>query len=171
MRALASRGGGFAAMFLTLFVFWLLVSGATDSQHLVAGMVSALLVSWYWRSLLRRVRDRDDLLPHQLVFCPLSLGYLFSLLWRILKSNLNVALIVLNPRLPISPVVTRTHTCLQHDLIKVLFAHSITLTPGTLTLSLSGNRLVIHSLTEEAADPRELEGIQERLLAIERRLG
>ena len=171
MRALATKGSGFLAMFLTLFIFWLLVSGESDVQHLVAGGLSALLVSWYWRSLLRRVRDRDDILPHQLVFCPLSLGYLFTLLWRILKSNLNVARIVLDPRLPISPVVTRTQTCLKHDLIKVLFAHSITLTPGTLTMSLSGSSLVVHSLTEEAADADELAQIQERLREIERRLG
>ncbi len=162
---------GPVAMFLTLFGFWLLVSGEADFQHLVAGSLSALLVTLYWRSLLRRARDRDDVLPYRLLSCAYTPVYACYLLVQIVKANINVARIVLSPSLPISPMITRTRTVLRHDLLRVLFAHSITLTPGSLALSLSGDRVVVHSLTTGCGDPKALAGLESRLRRIERRLG
>lgn len=170
---MSQRGqvGGFAAMFVTMLIFWFFVSGVADWQHLVAGAAAAFLVTWFWKSLLRRVRDRHDILPYRLVLCPESLPYLIFLIIQIIKANVAVALVVLNPRLPISPVLLRTRTCLRHDLTRVMYAHSITLTPGTVTLSLTGDHLVVHSLTERMSDIEGLEGIERRIVRVERRMG
>ncbi len=158
------------AMFFTLFAFWLLVSGKIDVQHLLAGALSAGLVVWYWRYLIRGLLDRKDILPYRVVLCPQTFTYMAYLIWQIVKANIVVAAIVLNPALPISPVVTRTKTYLKRDLTRVMFAHSVTLTPGTLTLSLHGDRLVVHSLTESSAEFKHLDATETRLAGIERRL-
>ncbi len=171
MSFFGTESRGLVAMFLTLFGFWLLVSGQIDPQHLIAGSLSALLVTLYWRSLLRRARDRDDVLPYRLLSCAYTPVYVLYLMVQIVKANINVARIVLSPSLPISPVMTRTRTVLRHDLLRVLFAHSITLTPGSLALGLSGDRVVVHSLTAECGDLKQLAALESRLRRIERRLG
>lgn len=170
MRRFLGDARGPVAMFITLFLFFLLVSGKAETQHLVAGAVSAALITWYWRHLLRGLIHRHDILPYRVILCPNTLPYLIFLLVQIVKANISVAMVVLNPGLPISPMVLRTRTSLKRNLTRVMFAQSITLTPGTLTLNLTDDRLVIHSLTEEAGDYRHLDAAETRLAGIERRL-
>jgi len=161
---------GPVAMFLTLYAFFLLLSGKVEVQHLIAGALSAALITWYWRHLLRGISHRRDILPYRVILCRSTLPYLISLLAQIAKANFEVAMVVLNPRLPISPVVLRTRTSLKHDLTRVMFAQSITLTPGTLTLNLNHDRLLIHALTESAGDFRHLDAAETRLQRIEGRI-
>jgi multicomponent Na+:H+ antiporter subunit E len=62
-----------------------------------------------------------------------------------------VAKRVLNPQLPISPVVIEFESRLKGDLAKVVLANSITLTPGTLTVDIRGDTFFVHCLAEEYA--------------------
>jgi len=53
--------------------------------------------------------------------------------------------------MPISPGFILLKTKLKRDLTRVFYANSITLTPGTITIDLNGNRLLVHALTRDAA--------------------
>jgi multicomponent Na+:H+ antiporter subunit E len=59
-------------------------------------------------------------------------------------ANFDVARRVLAPSLPIRPAVVEVHTELRSALGRMLLANSITLTPGTLTIDVHGDRLLVH---------------------------
>jgi multicomponent Na+:H+ antiporter subunit E len=74
------------------------------------------------------------------------------LLWEIVKANWDVAKIIANPSLPISPTMMRVRASQKTDLGKAIYANSITLTPGTLSVGLEGDEITIHALTRAGAD-------------------
>lgn len=127
------------AVFLVCFALWLVLSGSTASLHLLLGVVAAGLVAW--------VNRRDELLSGLLWRLPRMLLYATWLLAEIVKANLQVARLVLDPRLPIDPVVVRFDTVLRSPLGRTTFANSITLTPGTITLDAEDSSFTVHAIT------------------------
>jgi multicomponent Na+:H+ antiporter subunit E len=74
------------------------------------------------------------------------LFYVPYLLYEITKANLQVAAVILHPRLPIAPRMTRLESAVWGSLPVTTLANSITLTPGTLTVRVEGRNLLVHSL-------------------------
>ena len=71
------------------------------------------------------------------------------MLKEIIVSNLNVAKIVLSPQIVISPQIVTIKTKIKSDFNKAIFANTITLTPGTLTISMDGDKIEVHCLKGE----------------------
>jgi multicomponent Na+:H+ antiporter subunit E len=134
-------------LFLSLVVLWLLWSGIYLPLMLLLGLASCLLVMW----LVKRFQTLD----HESV--PLHLGvgifgYWGWLLKEIAISSLQVTRIILSPKLQISPTMVTIQCKSAGQVRQVLFANSITLTPGTLTTDIDENGLVsVHALTREGA--------------------
>ena len=82
---------------------------------------------------------------------PRGLLYFFTLLSEIFKANLQVIRLVLAPVIEVEPCLVRFRTDLRTEAARVALANSITLTPGTLTVSLEGNDLLIHALDRDMA--------------------
>ncbi len=78
-----------------------------------------------------------------------AVGILLREIW---VASWQVAKLVLSPRIDIDPTLVRVTTSLKGDRMRMLYANAITLTPGTLTVQMKGNRLLIHALTKQAAD-------------------
>ncbi|NWG45133.1 MAG: Na+/H+ antiporter subunit E [Alphaproteobacteria bacterium] len=148
---------------LILSAFWLVNSGHYTALLLGLGAGSVVLVVFLSHRM--DVAEPED--------TPLSLnwgifGYWIWLIWEIWKSNIDVARIVLDPRLPISPTVF-TVTGLQRSAIgKVVFANSITLTPGTVTIDIEGDRFCIHALTRDGAKALQEGEMNRRAARLER---
>ncbi len=146
-----------------LFIFWLLLSGHyTDTLLIGLGLGSCGLVVG--------LAMRMDLVDHEGV--PLQLGgrfwvYFPWLMKEIFIANVNVARVILNPKLPISPVVTHFRASQESDLGKTIYANSITLTPGTITTSIQGQDLEIHALTLKDIDGREEDQMDHRVSWVE----
>lgn len=126
---------------------WLLLSGHYEPLILAFGAVSIAIVA-----LLSYRMGVVDYEGH-----PVHLGwrfpvYLCWLLWEIVKANIDVAKRILHPRLPISPTVFTLKATQPTELGHVVYANSITLTPGTVTLQVNGDELEVHALSQEAAD-------------------
>jgi multicomponent Na+:H+ antiporter subunit E len=130
-----------------LLLVWLGSSGHWEPFLIGVGLLSCLLVV----ALARRMRIVD---PEgaPLLLSIRALSYVPWLAWQIVKANVDVARRILNPRLPISPRVIRVKTSQRSDLGRVVYANSITLTPGTVSLRLEGDEIVVHALTREAAE-------------------
>ena len=129
------------------FAVWLLLSGYFDNTLLLAlGVFSCVLVVWIAHRM--RLFDKDD---PTLLFTLRTLIYLPWLLWEIIKSNIDVVRRILASDLPISPLIFRIKTSQHSDLGKVLYANSITLTPGTVSITVDNDEIEVHALTEEAA--------------------
>jgi multicomponent Na+:H+ antiporter subunit E len=75
--------------------------------------------------------------------------YIPFLLWEIIKANVEVAIIVLSPTLPIKPAIVKAKTSLKSDVGKLWLANSITLTPGTLTVDIDGDDYYVHCIKAE----------------------
>lgn len=148
------------AWFIGLLLFWLAVSGSADIQHVLMGAGVSWIALNLRDSILRRrpgpanaAREArsSPLRPPPAVRLVRALSYAGFLLVEIVKANIHVALIVLNPRLPISPAFLQYRPSLRTDWARVLMGNSITLTPGTLTVELEDGRFLIHTLTRDAA--------------------
>lgn len=148
--------GHHAAGFVGLLLFWLALSGAWDLQHLLLGaavVAGALALRWRVAPHPRRqqVSEEGQRRPGALRAAVHIAGYLAYLLQEVIKANIQVAMVVLNPRLPVSPAFVSYHPGLKSDWGRVLLANSITLTPGTLTVELENGILLVHALTTDAA--------------------
>jgi len=155
------------ALWLFCFGLWLLLSGYFDVPLLLGfGVLScALVVFVAWRTEVIDPEER----PLRLRFNLHIFSYWPWLLWQIVLSNLDVAKRILDPRLPISPTLITLRPTQRSDLGRVIYANSITLTPGTVTTFLSEGVLEVHALTREAAESL-LEGdMDRRVAALERR--
>ena len=87
-----------------------------------------------------------------------ALGYLPYFLWQMLLANLKVAAVVLSPRLPVRPSIVRARNGLRSPEGTLLLTSSITLTPGTLTVDVEGERLYIHCVQATQKEDQDPEG-------------
>ncbi len=133
-------------LFVVLYATWLLLSGHYDATLMAYGVLSCALVVLLVRHL--GILD-DEVLPIHLGVRPLL--YAPWLLKEIVISNFSVARVILDPRLPIHPRILRVEASQKTDVGRVIYANSITLTPGTVTLDVRGNRLLVHALTTGSA--------------------
>lgn len=134
-------------MALVAYAVWLLWSGIYEPLLLTLGAASCIFVVLICRPM--GLLDEEGVPIHVL---PRLITYIPWLVLAIVKSNIDVALRILNPRLPISPRLVRVKAGQKTDLGRVIYANSITLTPGTVTCAVDGDELTIHALTREAAD-------------------
>jgi len=146
----------------TLFGFWLLLSGHYTPMLLSFGVGSCVLVVYL--SLRMDVVDEEGVPLHasgRLAF------YLPWLMKEIFVANLKVARIILAPKLVISPRIVVFHGSQQTDLGLVIYANSITLTPGTITIGVDGQDFEIHALTAADLETGEEDEMDRRCTWVE----
>lgn len=134
-------------MLALLIAAWLLWSGLFKPLLLGLGVFSCLLAVY----LARRMGYFDNEV-FALRFGPSLFGYWAWLGREIVRSSLQVARIILTPRLPISPQVFEIRATATHPVDQTMLANSITLTPGTLALDVHDGVILVHSLTKSGAD-------------------
>ena len=129
-------------VFVALMVIWILLTGSLQLDELAAGGFAVTAVSVVMRMLMGRATTPP------IRFTPMAvialMRYLYTFTIALLRANLDMARRVLDPLLPIHPVVVEVETSLQSQLGRLMLANSITLTPGTLTVDLKGDRLLVH---------------------------
>jgi multicomponent Na+:H+ antiporter subunit E len=101
--------------------------------------------------------------PLPLVRLVLYLPWLF---WEIVKSSLNITKIILDPKLPINPRLIQYPTNLGNSAAVVLLGNSITLTPGTVTIEVSSNELVIHVLDDGSSSGLESRTMERKIAEV-----
>lgn len=143
-----------------LFGFWLLLSGHYDVTHLLFGGVSVGLVLW-----LNRHTDPYFNRLRQVRWWPAA-TYPFFLFGNIIIANLQVAYLILHPKMPIDPVILRFPTLLSSGAAKVVLGNSITLTPGTITIDIQGQDFEVHALAQGLAESLMIAREQNRIAQI-----
>lgn len=145
-----------------LFAFWLALSGHYTPVLIAVGAVCAVLCA------LAAVRMRSaDAEGHPIHLGLAFLTYFPWLVREIAKSAWAVTKIVLHPRLPISPTLTTVRASQKSTLGVATYANSITLTPGTITVAVSGNELTVHALVNDGAIDLEGGGMDRRVSQFE----
>lgn len=145
-----------------LFAFWLVLSGHYTPMLVAAGAVGAILCAL--AAMRMRTADAEGHPIHLFVG---ALTYFPWLAWEIAKSAWAVTKVVLDPKLPISPTMTVVKASQRTPLGVNIYANSITLTPGTITVGVSGNDLTVHALVRDGAIDLEGGGMDRRVSRFE----
>jgi len=148
---------------VTLAALWLVLSGHYNALMLALGAGSVALCVW----LAQRMGVFDEEV-HPAHFQLLALlSYWAWLLGQIVRSALDVARRVLDPSLPIDPVVVTLPVAQSTEMGRTTYANSITLTPGTVCLDVYEDTLRVHALTGEAASALRKGEMNRRVAALE----
>jgi multicomponent Na+:H+ antiporter subunit E len=127
-------------LFLLVFGLWLLLVGNLETAELIAGLVIAFIVTLASRPhlsiLAGLIISPSAVLPF--------IRYLGTFFLALIRANIDMARRVLSPSLPIHPAVVEVETHLKSPLGRLILANSITLTPGTLTVDVQDQVLLVH---------------------------
>ncbi|MFH1397009.1 MAG: Na+/H+ antiporter subunit E [Candidatus Omnitrophota bacterium] len=137
-------------LFILGFLIWMLLTWPIDLQHAIVGIFVAGFVAILTGGMFIRRPSH-----FRSAFRYLWFGYYIPVfLWECLKANIDVALRILNPRLPINPGIVKVKTTLKSDTGLTFLANSITLTPGTLCVDIDpeGGCLYIHWIDVKSQD-------------------
>lgn len=130
----------YAVVFVVSFLLWLLLVGTLQVEELIAGLAVSAAVSALFAPRFE-IFSGLRLSPR----LPLDvLAYLGDFLVALVRANLELARRILSPSLPINPAFVEIRTGLKSPLGRMLLANTITLTPGTLTVDVEDDRLLVH---------------------------
>ena len=133
-----------------IFLFWFVLSGHTEILLIAFGIASTGLTIY----LSKRMNIIDgESFPYHLGLR--LFRYSFYLAKQILLANIDVIKRILTPGKSIQPQLIDLPASKHSDLSKVIYANSITLTPGTVTVELSGDKIKIHSLSKSGIEDLE----------------
>jgi len=133
---------------LALFVFWLLLSGHFEPLLLGMGLASVALTVFLAKRM--NIVDIESFPIHLFSRFPAFIVYLFR---EIVNANFDVIKRIMTfNKTSISPQWFEVPLPQKTDLGRVIYANSITLTPGTVSVELTKDKIIVHALTKEAAD-------------------
>ncbi len=147
---------------LGLSALWLLLSGFFEPLLLSLGLISVLLCVY--------LAHRMDVVDHETMPLHISYGILSYLVWltiEVAKANWAVTKVILSPKMALDQRFITVPTTQRDDLGRVIYANSITLTPGTITVEIEPGSFLVHALTKDAADMDALADMGARVTAIE----
>lgn len=148
---------------LGLFGLWLLLSGHYDNPLLLTlGIISSIAVVF--------IAQRMDVIDHECVPLQVRFGFIGYLAWltkEIILANIAVAKIILSPSLPLGPLLFRVKTSQNTDVGRVIYANSITLTPGTVSVEVEDGDIIVHAISGDLARDTANGDMDRRVTAVE----
>ena len=142
---------------LAMTAFWLSMSGYFTGMLLTLGAISIVLTLW----LCKRMDILDgETAPY--LHMPLTLNYLVWLGKEIYKANIAVIKAVMGPDMNISPTLVRVPLNRNTDIGATMFANSITLTPGTVSVEIDDDSILVHALVADMAVAEDFSEMGER---------
>ena len=128
--------------FILIFFIWVLLSFEFTITYIITGIILAFIIILMSYKINLYLLSSSSSLSY---FS--SVSYFFWLIYEIFINSNNLVRIIWKYKLDISPTFGYIKTFLPDDSSKVIYASSVTLTPGTLTMKLDANNLAVHSLT------------------------
>jgi len=136
--------------FVVFYVLWLVLAGI-NLQELIAGAVVSLVLA----VVLGNVVNYELNVGTILTAVKFTVMYIPLFIWKLILANFQMAKIVLSPVLPINPGFVVIKTGLTKDIAKLSLANSITLTPGTLSIDVDEDEVLIHWVDVQGEDEAE----------------
>jgi multicomponent Na+:H+ antiporter subunit E len=151
------------SLFFTLAAFWLLNSGHYSALILSLGFASILLILIMVYKM--EVVDQESQ-PLNLTFK--IWGFYLWLSKEIILSNITVVKHIWLGNKSISPTLQKIKISQQTDMGKVIYANSITLTPGTIAIDLIEDEIIVHALLSQGVEVLETGEMDRRVTLLER---
>ena len=133
---------------IVMFAFWILLSGEFTFILITSGVVASLITAYLSHDIFVGKADLKTETGRVFKF----IVYIPWLLWEIILANVEIAYLVLNPKPLIDPQLVHFKNDLKTDLGIVTLAHSITLTPGTVTVEANREEFIIHAIWQKSAE-------------------
>ncbi len=139
-------------MFLLFFLVWIIFNGNITVEIVILGLAVAAAVFAFICRFMDYSLEKEKLFYQKsiLFFC-----YAGVLIAEIVKANLAVVHLVMTSKEAVEPVIVTFRTSLKTETARVILANSITLTPGTITISLEDDELTVHCLDKSLAEGME----------------
>ena len=141
----------FLYLFILLVLIWLALTSTLHWQELTVGIVTSLIISFFLSKTYLKL-SFPPLSIKRIAFFFIYIGVLFK---EIITANIDVAYRIIHPKMPIKPGIVVIKTSLRQDVAKMILANSITLTPGTFTLDIIEDTLLIHWINVKTEDINE----------------
>ena len=139
-------------MLLVFFLAWIVFNGRVTWEIAWIGAAVSLLMYLFMCKFLDYSPGREKKFYRMI---PFLCRYIAVLVKEIVLANIGVCRILMNRRLRVEPVLVRVKTNLHTQTARVLLANSITLTPGTITVSVRENELLVHCLDVSLSEGME----------------
>ncbi len=147
-----------------LMALWVLFTTSFEIERLLWGLLVIGSLQWLYAKKLHKESFSFQL---SLKICWCWIKFFRVLVYEILKANIQVAILVLQPKIKLSQGYFYYTPKLKTDFSKMVFANCITLTPGTITVEYEGNDMIIHYLTIENTYDLENSDMERILLEME----
>lgn len=139
-------------MLLLFFLAWIIFNGRVTLEIVLFGIAISLAVFAFICKFMDFSIQREWNFYRRL---PRFVQYVCVLIKEIISANLTVCRMILTRKETMEPVIVRVHTNLKTETARVILANSITLTPGTITVSMTGQELLVHCLDKTLAEGME----------------
>lgn len=152
-------------MYILFFLVWIIFNGKITLEIILFGLViSALMYAFACKfTEWNPAKDRYLLRKSGLI-----LRYARLLIWEIIKANMTTIRMIVSPKSHPEPVIVQFRTSLKSRTAKVILANSITLTPGTITVSLEEDEFTVHCLDRSLSEGLENSSFEQALLKLEK---
>lgn len=136
-------------MYFIFFLLWIVFNGKVTMEIVVLGLlISAAIYAFICKFMNHSIR-KDIVIAKKIL---LMIKYIGVLIWEIVKANVATIKMIFSMKYITEPVIVRFTTDLKTETAKVVLANSITLTPGTITVSLEGDEFVVHCLDKDFSE-------------------
>ena len=136
-------------MFLLFFLVWIIFNGAVTMEIVLFGLAVSLAMYAFICKFMNYSIYKDIAYGKRGFRI---LQYVCVLVWEIVKANFAVIKLITSSKYDLEPVLIRFKTDLKTSFTRILLANSITLTPGTITVSLENDEYVVHCLDKSLAE-------------------
>lgn len=151
-------------MLIVFFLFWILLNGQWTTEIALVGLVlSVLLYLFVWKFMDYSPKKEWALFRR----VPRILGYLTYLVGEIFKSAWQTIRFIWSPGVEVEPQLVSFRSRLHTDAGRVVLANSITMTPGTITADIQGDKLLVHALDASFAQGLEGSEMEQRIMKLE----
>lgn len=134
------------ALLIGLAAIWCLLSGHYTSLLLSLGVLSCLLSYYFYQKIASQTKIT------RIRFHPVKqFRYTFWLLGEIIKSSIEVMVAVFNPK-KLSPQFFEVEVGDLDEMGRVIYANSITRTPGTVSIEVKQTEIQVHALLVSSKD-------------------
>ena len=159
-----SKKHGAVLLFVLLLIFWYVLSLKVTITITIIGFFVSVMVVFYNYDLIFNNQEASKL---SLKLIRRLLTLFFVLIYNIVKSNIQVAKIVLSKKMPIDPGFVTIKNPLDKDMNRAFYANAITLTPGTLTVEMDEKEIVVHSLVKKQGEALTDSNLEKAFVALE----
>ena len=135
-------------MYILFVLLWIVFNGKFTWEILWIGALVSAMLYWFVCRFMGYSIKKD---VHAITKLGQGIGYLCTVVVEVIKANTQVIHFIMTSKYEIQPKLVRFKTDLKQELSRVTLANSITLTPGTITVSLTEDEYVVHCLDEDLA--------------------